>query len=86
MPPLLLAAAASVFAVQFPHMVARALAPASDACDAQPSLSSFHAPSSARVLIAQHCTTCSEAGRRLCRAWAVSAAPLLLSQVRCSRG
>ncbi len=90
--PLLLAAAASIFAAQFQHVVCRSLfssssspvasmSQPSDACDALPHNFSSHVPAAARLLIAEHCATCNQANYKLCKAWAVAAVPLLLSQV-----
>jgi hypothetical protein len=99
--PLLLAAAASTFASQFCHVVARSLSsppslvssgsnttftvtgPTLAHSDAATALipSSFLMSASVHVLIAEHSATCAEARIKLCSAWAVAAAPLLLSQV-----
>jgi hypothetical protein len=94
--PLLLAAAASIFAAQFQHVVCRSLfssssspvasmSHSSDTCDALLSNISSHVPAGARLLIAEHCATCNQANYKLCKAWAVAAVPLLLSQV-CTQG
>jgi hypothetical protein len=76
----MLAAAASIFASQLLHIIDGNLLSPPIPTIPSSAASSPRVPASARLL-AELSATCSHAKRKLCKAWAVTAAPMLLSQV-----